>query len=69
MQNIEELRSSLIENYEKLKAREIEIKPAKELANIAGKIINTLRVQLDYNTLTGNTEKIPFLEVKQKAKQ
>lgn len=68
MQNIEELRSSLLENYENLKAGKIEIKPAKELANIAGKIINTLRVQLDYNTLTGNTEKIPFLEVK-KGKQ
>jgi hypothetical protein len=35
---------------------------ASELANIAGKMINSAKVQLDYYALTKQTKTIPFLD-------
>ena len=64
MQNIKELRESLADNYEKMKANEMELKLGKELANTAGKVINTLKVELEYNKLVGIKPKIPFLDSK-----
>ena len=61
MENITELRKSLADNYERMKAKEMELKLGKELANTAGKLINTLKVELEYNKLTGTKPYIPFL--------
>jgi hypothetical protein len=68
MQNIKDLRNSLLDNYEKIKSKEMDLKDGKELANTAGKILNSLKIELEYNTLVGNKNKIDFLEVKQKNK-
>ena len=62
MQNITDLRNSLLDNYEKMKSKEMELKDGKELANTAGKILNSLKIELEYNTLIGNKNKIEFLE-------
>jgi hypothetical protein len=62
MQNIKDLRESLVDNYEKLKNNEMDLKMAKELANTAGKVLNSLKVELEYQTLTGNKNRIEFLE-------
>lgn len=62
MQNITELRKSLADNYEKMKANEMEIKLGKELANTAGKIINTIKVELEYSDLLDKKPNIPFLD-------
>ncbi len=64
MQNITELRNSLADNYTKMKANKMNIALGKELSNAAGKIINSLKVELEYNALIGVKEKIPFLETK-----
>ena len=65
MQNIKDLRNSLLDNYEKIKSKEMDLKDGKELANTAGKILNSLKIELEYNTLVGNKNKIYFLEVNQ----
>jgi hypothetical protein len=62
MQNITELRTSLADNYTKMKANKMGINLGKELANTAGKIINSLKVELEYNSLMGIKEVIPFLQ-------
>ena len=64
MQNIKDLRNSLLDNYEKMKSKEMDLKDGKELANTAGKVLNSLKIELEYNTLIGNKNKIDFLEVK-----
>lgn len=64
MQNITDLRNSLLDNYDKMKSKKMELKHGKELANTAGKILNSLKIELEYNTLVGNKNKIDFLEVK-----
>lgn len=62
MQNITELRKSLTDNYEKMKNGEMEIKQGKELSNCAGKIIQSLKVELEYQTLLGITNEIDYLK-------
>lgn len=62
MQNIKQLRESLADNYEKIKSKKMDLKTGKELANTAGKIINSLKVELEYNQLIGTKKKIEFLE-------
>lgn len=62
MQNITDLRKSLAENYEQMKAKEMDIKLGKELANTAGKIINSIKVEMEYNQMFDKKKKIDFLE-------
>ena len=62
MQNITELRKSLADNYTKMKAGKMGLNTGKELANMAGKMINSLKVELDYNSLMGVKTPIDFLE-------
>ena len=62
MQNITDLRQSLADNYEQMKAGKMEIKEGKELSNCAGKIIQSLKVELEYQTLLGTKKEIDFLK-------
>lgn len=62
MQKITELRDSLLDNYEKMKSGEMEIKKGKELANVAGKVLLSVRVELEYNEFFGIKERIDFVE-------
>jgi hypothetical protein len=45
-----------------MKANKMGINLGKELANTAGKIINSLKVELEYNSIMGIKEVIPFLQ-------
>lgn len=64
MKNIQDLRNDLLDNYNKTKTGEISVGLAKELSNSAGKIISTVKTQIDYNKYVGNTSKIPFMKIK-----
>lgn len=63
MQNITELRTSLVDNYEMMKEKKMDLKMGKELANTAGKIINSIKVELEYNSIMSIKNTIPFLNV------
>lgn len=60
--NIKELRDHLLEMYQKLRDGKIGIKEAKEQANIAGKIISSAKVQMEYNIYIQSKKKIKFLD-------
>ena len=62
MKNITELRDELADSFTKLKNGDIEPKVMSELSNAAGKIINTARVQIEYNTLQNSKRPVKFLE-------
>jgi hypothetical protein len=62
MQNITELRTSLADNYTRMKAGKMGLNVGKELANTAGKIINSLKVELEYNSMMSIKEEIDFLK-------
>lgn len=61
--NIQDLRDSLLEVYDKIRNGKIGIREAKENANVAGKIISTAKLQLEYNAYMKTQSPIPFLEV------
>ena len=61
MKNIVDLRNELITIFEQLKAKEISHADAKELNNSAGKIINSVKVELVYAGLCKVVPNITFL--------
>jgi hypothetical protein len=62
MNNVSELRDQLSQVFADLRSGTIKHTDASELANIAGKMINSAKVQLDYYSHTKNTANIPFLD-------
>lgn len=62
MQNIKQLRDTLIDNYQGLKEGTIERALVGELNNTAGKIIATVTTELKYQNQHGLKKKIDFLE-------
>lgn len=62
MKTATQLRDELAEVFDRLKSGEIKPKEAGELANVAGKMINSAKVQLEYHALRKSTPNIPFLD-------
>lgn len=60
--NLTELRKDLLTVYNDLRNGTIPINEAKEVSNLAGKIIGTLKVELVYNLHRGRLPKMDFLE-------
>jgi 5-formyltetrahydrofolate cyclo-ligase len=61
MKNVEELRTRLSEVFIGLQTGAIKHKDAAELANLAGKMINSAKVQVEYYALRKEAPVIPFL--------
>jgi hypothetical protein len=62
VKNAEELRAELAQTFAQLKAGEIKPSEAAELANLAGKMIASAKVQVDYFALRKESPRIAFLE-------
>ena len=61
--NVQTLRDDLLNNYELVKANEMDIQTSKELSNTAGKVFMSAKVQMEYNKLSGQpSKKIQFME-------
>lgn len=62
MENIVELRADLAKLFDEIKSGEVDCKKASEMNNTAGKIINSLKVELEYAALRKVEPSIKFLE-------
>jgi hypothetical protein len=62
VKNATELRKELSIVWEGLKTGTIDTKTAAEYSNIAGKMINSAKVQVEYYALSKETPNIPFLK-------
>jgi len=62
MKTAEELRTNLSQVFNELRAGTIKPCEAAEMANLAGKIINSAKVQVEYYALRKEAPKITFLE-------
>lgn len=62
MKNITELRTELGAVFDELRAGTVDVNAAKEMNNAAGKMINSVKVQLDYAALRGDKPSIPFVK-------
>lgn len=65
MQDVVELRKHLAEVFDELRSGDISANEASELANIAGKMINSAKVQIEYHALRKDEPKIKFLHVQE----
>jgi len=62
MKNVTDLRDRLSTVFNNLESGEIEAQKASELANIAGKMINSAKVQIEYYALRKEQPSISFLD-------
>lgn len=62
MKSIKELRDNLATLFDQIKSGETDVKHAAEMNNTAGKIINSLRVELEYAELRKITPSISFMD-------
>lgn len=60
--NITQLRDELLEVFDKLRSGHVKPPMAKEINNTAGKIIGSVKVQLEYCKLAQIKPDIDFLE-------
>jgi hypothetical protein len=61
MKNSLELRDELIAVFRAVKAKKMATGAAKEMTNAAGKIIGTVKLELEYAALRKERPNIPFL--------
>ena len=62
MKTMKDLRQEIIQTHADLKAGLVDLKVASEQNNSAGKIINTVRTQLEYSKLRKEKPQIDFLK-------
>lgn len=62
MNNCDALRKELAQTFAQLKAGEIKPSEAAELANLAGKMIGSAKVQVEYYALRKEAPRIEWLE-------
>lgn len=62
MNNVNELRTELADVFEKLRDGIIKPSEAAELANLAGKMISSAKVQVEYFALRKEEPNIKFLK-------
>jgi hypothetical protein len=60
--NVDDLRNFLSNQLERVSTGEITAATANASANLAGKIISSVKIELDYNRLVGATPSIGFLK-------
>ena len=61
MKNLDQVRDRLSTIFDQLESGEIDAKKAAEFANLAGKMINSAKVQVEYYALKNETPNIQFL--------
>jgi hypothetical protein len=66
MKNATELREHLSQVFDELRSGKLKHSDAAELANLAGKMINSAKVQLEYYALIKETPSITFLKSEDK---
>lgn len=62
--NIKELRDTLLEDYDMLRKDPRRVVQVGELANVAGKIISSAKVELEYAALRKEKPDVEFLNYK-----
>ena len=59
--NITELRNELLESFDQVKRDPRRLAQAGELANTAGKVIASIKLELEYSLMLNQEPNIPFL--------
>lgn len=68
IENIEDLRFELIEGFKMVRDDPRRALQAKEMANLGGKIINSVKLEIEYASIRKEKPEISFLEKVKKSK-
>lgn len=60
--SVTELRHELSDVFSQLKIKKLDHKDAAQFANIAGKMLASAKIQLEYKVVTKSKAAIPFLK-------
>ena len=67
--NLSELRIFLAEELKRTAAKETTPAAANASANLAGKILSSVKLELEYNKMVGTTPNIPYIKLLPKSGQ
>lgn len=67
MNNIQDLRSNLLNQIDGIKDGSVPVKEAEAITNTAGKVLGTVMMELKYSDLRKEKPEIPFLNYSGKA--
>jgi hypothetical protein len=59
--SITDLRNDLLAVYKGLRTDTLDIQTAKELSNTAGKVISSVKIQMEYASMRGEEPDIEFM--------
>ncbi len=62
IKTVEDLRNFMAEELERLRKKESTPASANAAANIAGKMMSSVKMELEYNKMVGASPVIPFLK-------
>jgi hypothetical protein len=62
MKNINELRAITTKSIHDVLSKKLGVKEAKEASNMIGKVLSSVKLEMEYNKYIGNKKKINFLE-------
>lgn len=62
IESLKDVTEEMATVFEELRNEKLSAGKAKELSNAAGKIISSIKTQIEYNKLTKNNQKIKFAE-------
>lgn len=68
MDNIKDLRHELIDAFNEIKSGSMDHKKAKDIMNVAGKIMTSTKLEMDYARLIKETRTIEFMEYEEPVK-
>jgi hypothetical protein len=64
IKNFEELREWMAQDLKRVSHQEITPAVANAVANLSGKIIQSIRIEVDYNKMIGSSDEISFIKGK-----
>ena len=62
LKTVNDMRSMLTEEIQKLRSGKTTAAAVNAVVNATGKILSSVKLEIEYNKLVGQTPKIPFIE-------
>ena len=66
LRTVNDIRVMLVDEIQKLRSGDTTAANVNAIVNATGKILSTIKVEIEYNKLLGKTPQIPFIEAGRK---
>lgn len=69
LENMNDLRNFIADEMRKASEKDSTPAAANAVANLAGKLISTIKIEMEYNKMLGTTPNIPFVKEREEIKK